>query len=459
MESDARAFIKSQLEAGNTYDMIRREMISQGFSTAGFDAAYTELTAELGIVPAQTATPAQPLSFVNGTRVGTQSAPAPLPFVQPLRIAFVSVRLYFSLILIVTILMVGVLTLFTPALLFVGSLYIPVWGVLLLDCVLLVLASALVVIPLLGLMYTIALSDKAVTFAKGIQWSTAHIFSIIWLQALLVAIVFTATVAAVIPAVLFAFLSVFSMIALMREDERGIMAIVRSTDLMRVRFWTGSGQVIILALVAFVIGSTGVLAAMGIDALLVAIQLPQLQVVVVGTLLFFWIVAKAFFTGGLMSLYRAAAKERVLFEARAYTGFIWMYRLAAVAGIGMCMAVLVYTDQGAVITETISSSLITEKYRTEMMDKIDQSVIEADGFVVKRRLDTMFNAGLLHKQRLTSFEGVCRDVLIEKPVRCQNTDTTFVLDAPIGTDRYYCRDSSGFAGEISTPARSAQACR
>lgn len=49
MQEEARALVHRLLQEGKRYDDVRRELISQGFGTEGFEKEYPEIQKELGI--------------------------------------------------------------------------------------------------------------------------------------------------------------------------------------------------------------------------------------------------------------------------------------------------------------------------------------------------------------------------------------------------------------------------
>jgi len=64
----------------------------------------------------------------------------------------------------------------------------------------------------------------------------------------------------------------------------------------------------------------------------------------------------------------------------------------------------------------------------------------------------------LFGRRMTSYGGVCSDISIVAPVECKDTETTYVIFAPLSDNSFYCVDSKGFNGFIDSRPVSKESC-
>jgi len=53
---------------------------------------------------------------------------------------------------------------------------------------------------------------------------------------------------------------------------------------------------------------------------------------------------------------------------------------------------------------------------------------------------------------------VCKEIVVIDPVTCIETDTEYVIYAPLSGGDYYCADSSKFKGILSVEPSSGERC-
>src|SRR5690606_4378617 len=95
------------------------------------------------------------------------------------------------------------------------------------------LGGVLSVLALGALLYTISQTAEYIVYAHALQWSSSRIFSLIWIVFFGLFLLVGASVLVVIPGLLIALYSVFTLLALMRENARGSHAFLRSYDLVQ----------------------------------------------------------------------------------------------------------------------------------------------------------------------------------------------------------------------------------
>lgn len=454
MEEEAKAFIKSELEAGRRFDEVRRQMISQGYGTAGFEDAYHAIAHELGIkdVRPQPATMDQP--YVPPP-LASEKGFMPLPSIPSmLKYGFHTAYTHMSSIVAATLLafVSGILMLIAPAL---PGLYLS--GPMHVVAMIFVVTSAAVFgfVSASALMYVIAHGDDHMTFVDGFVWSFKRFFSVLWLSMITSAISLVSFAALIIPGVLFFFYNIFSFIALARDDHRGVIAIVRSTDLVRGYFWGILGRFIVLAIFYSIVA----LPILGTAFLISTIELEfsggQLIGVLVLAFLQALFLAASF--GSIVSLYNARVHEKSLFDIREYGLIKWVYRI--VGFVGLLIPVAGFIAAGITVNsflQTMNFDVNSSYDQFQIQEEFEKETLE--DYRVRFRVDAAFTTGNIYYSKIRTYEGVCKDVTIEDPVRCQSTVETFVLDAPLSTGKVYCRDSNGFKGVLDGPAPTPRGC-
>lgn len=452
MQAKQKAFIKTQLESGKNHDEVRRELISNGYGTAGYEEVYAELARELGLKEFKKPVAA---TWENTPGLGGSNGPVPLPsIVSVFKQGLLAVRGNLGAIIVATALTLVVTALLSvypygPTLYLSGLLYIlSTIGVFFVTLVLSVVSAT-------ALAYTVIRGEEGITYLQGLQWSFARMFSLTWLVILVGLITTVGLVVLIIPGLLFLVYNCFSVIALMKDDQRGLNAIVRSTDLVHGAFLLVLTRLAVLVVTALLLSMLGVVITKMLAIVLV--NVPYANVLISIPVVLIGMITIAFVVGGLISVYRARVREKSFYDSSKYQVIHWLYRVAVI--IGVVAPILAIYFGYINLDSVVDKSEFQFDGSIDPFAEVNEAVGEVDAYILERKIDAMFNSGILHRNRLTSFEGVCKDVLIEAPVRCQNTNDTFVLDAPIGNGQYYCRDATGYKGIQDAPAPSDLACK
>ena len=247
MNKEKKEFIATQLKNKKTHGEIRLEMISQGYGTEGFEEAYAEIAKELGVVePKPTAhTP----TSIDSTPI--QDIP---PVTMPGVFAMLGSAIKLTMSRFRAVLAATLLTAFTAGLFILipeePSMYLSGAPFLVAVVGLSILGVFLSIISSTALLYILVKSEEELTYVQGLNWSFSRIGSIIWLSFIGSVIVLTSFIVLIIPGLAFAVYNLFSFIVLIKDDQRGMDAIIRSTDLVLGKFWPILGRLLFLVLVS-----------------------------------------------------------------------------------------------------------------------------------------------------------------------------------------------------------------
>jgi len=462
MEEERKEFIRDLLKQGKLHAEIRRELISQGFGTDGFVAVYPQLLSELGIEDDYQESKAADVSSVDFTPRAVGGGQMPLPSIENTFMAGVrAVQLHWGTIIVATVfltlptlLSLVVPTSATPYLNGIPFVVVSI-GLILVHFVMMITGVAAVV-------FTVARTSDRISYGHGLQWALHRFGTLLWTGFLLLTISLCGFAALIIPGVAFMFYSMFTMIVLANDGHRGMDAIVRSLDLVMGYFWAILGRLLALLCVAVPL----LLITVSIQVLLsrLTVGIPYGELIVAAPTTLLALLTAVFVLGGMVAIYENRVRSKTFFDASLYKGLRASFWLMSVCGTLIVV--------GAITLGAITVNVLLDEYREQLDAQfqfegefnqfptvLDDGGEQVDRFIIERRVDTMYNAGLVHRSRMGSFEGVCDDVLIEQPARCQNTNETLVIDAPLGEGRYYCRDSSGYQGVMTAPAASPEACQ
>ena len=322
MSEERVQFIKEQLAAGKTVDDIRREAISHGHGTDGFDDDF--VTASAGApTPGSVATEGvpPPAPAASDTAVPAPAAvPAPDQAVpgpaQPLIGAielitesFKATKDHLSLIggfflAALGLLAVGggvavlVTTMFGASLM--GASGVAALVPILLGVALYLAWLIAFVIAVTGLMYAIVKRREQVGYWQGVRWAASHFWSIFWVSLLLQLVISGGYVFLVIPGLVVALYTSFALYALIGEQQTGLKALLRSTELVYGHWWGVLLRAVLFILALVAVGLVvGFLAGL-LSGLISAITGPNLVVatimgVVFGGIYFFALGWGAFF--------------------------------------------------------------------------------------------------------------------------------------------------------------------
>lgn len=82
------------------------------------------------------------------------------------------------------------------------------------------------------------------------------------------------------------------------------------------------------------------------------------------------------------------------------------------------------------------------------IQRIEQSLNVKDRLLQGKVTATASSAKVQGK-RLLSYQGVCGDIAVVKPVVCKQVGESFVVFAQLSDGTYYCVDSNGFSGVVN----------
>lgn len=76
----------------------------------------------------------------------------------------------------------------------------------------------------------------------------------------------------------------------------------------------------------------------------------------------------------------------------------------------------------------------------------------------RTELKRMQVSAQLYRYRLTSYDGVCRDIGALGKFVCNESSDAYAIEALLENGKYYCVDSTEFAGELYSSIGSATTC-
>ncbi len=437
---ERKPFVQKRIEDSMPREAIRRELISHGISTEGFEAEYAELLKEAGKTePA----PEKPLAAtpITGQTHAEPQAPVALPGVGAM-LGFgldVTKRKGKEIVVLAVVSLV-------PMLVF---LLLPDLGMLF--NILLLSASIFVsFLATTAMLYIVIRHDEQVRSTDALQWAFRHFFSLVWISLLSTLVTITGFAFLLIPAFIFGIYNVFSVIAFVREDARGTRALVRSTDLVRGAFWGILGRLLLITLIFFGVGI--------VIGFITSIfeNLPVFAEVTYAVTMLLQMVLTAVSFGACVLLYESRRQTKPLFDLSAYTALTWVYRIGALVGV-----ILI----GGVIIVALAS---INTYITEKMGGLQgefggsaeiQDGINFNDFLLQQKVAATAASAGLYVGKMGSYEGVCGDITVVEPIQCLETAETFAVFAALSNGQYYCSDSASFSGQVDSPLRDTALCQ
>lgn len=115
------------------------------------------------------------------------------------------------------------------------------------------LISALVSIMLYIAIMRVFFSDTSMSLGEGMRWASSHFFSYIWVAILYGLVSFAGFMLFFIPGVIASIYLLLAPVVWLREDTRGINALVRSTQLIQGNWWAVFFRYFIFILSGFVV--------------------------------------------------------------------------------------------------------------------------------------------------------------------------------------------------------------
>lgn len=69
------------------------------------------------------------------------------------------------------------------------------------------------------------------------------------------------------------------------------------------------------------------------------------------------------------------------------------------------------------------------------------------------------NAAKIYHSRIRTYEGLCKDIGVRHPFRCNESESEFAIEVPSENGKFICFDSQNFSGELSGSISEATRCR
>ncbi len=352
--SEARIdFIKEQLAAGKSADEIRREAISQGHGTDGFDDDFAAASGAGVPVPVAPSVEAQVVpDAAPAANTAVMPEVVPEASVPPTGSGFIGavdlLKESFSIakdnLKLVGGFVVAVLGLLVIGGLFLGAVLLTAGmtaggGVLslLIGIVLYLVWLIGFVVATTGLVYAFIKRREGVGYWAGVSWCFRHFWHIFWIALLIQLITSGGYLFLLIPGLVVGLYTSFAMFVFISEGEKGFSALLRSTQLVYGNWWGVVGRVLLFLLVLLAAGLGLGLAAGIFSMLLGAISGTLAAVLMVSVFAVFYM----FLIGWGISLSVVMMESLQSFKPK--TGELWdtmkttriIYIILAVIGIPM----------------------------------------------------------------------------------------------------------------------------
>ena len=78
--------------------------------------------------------------------------------------------------------------------------------------------------------------------------------------------------------------------------------------------------------------------------------------------------------------------------------------------------------------------------------------------LLQTKVEQTVVSGNIQAGRMGSYDGVCTDIVVVAPIRCEQSVTGYSLSAPMSDGTYFCVDSEGFKGFIEKRPAQASLC-
>jgi hypothetical protein len=456
MDAAATALIRKGAEEKLPKDSIRRELISQGFSTSGFDEAYQTILAELHVkepvpeVPRAVAVSFSPVGTVEAAELHLPSV------VAVLKEGCIGVARRWK-----TLAIAGVI--------------IGVWGFAYVSFLVLpqvrgsipegIFTTIAAVLPLLHLVISILVSGAVVYattaaassgFKEGFSWSFHSFFSILWIGLLALFVTIGGFIALVIPGLLLLFLNAFTLLAFVRERKKGMAALLRSYDLVRPHFLPVTLR--LLALFAVTLFGYLLITFLANTSLF----LPRGGILAYVITVFGEYLLLGFMLSALVPLYTSLAAAHPLFEYTKYRLMRTLYAIAAFIGLLAFCAYIAFSG-----LSYLASSQYQYQLPAESPLQLGTSTApvsgEGSGFsfadlLTQSKVESTAASARIYGTNMGSYDGVCKDISVVDPVFCSASNDAYVIYAPLQAGGAYCTDSTGFSGTIDS-AVSGSSCK
>lgn len=443
MEDALRQALQSAIESGLDREETKRELISQGFGTAGFAEAYAAVLKELGRTEPEQKVPAFVTAMRNDSfaSANAQIHLAPEPFYALIMRAVRSTLGSWKFVLLVS----ALLSLPTLIALLVEAMLpsLPIFNLFLA-----LFGTIIVVISWGAILYTGAKGYEGVKHVHAFQWASGNALSLIWLSLAFGLTVLGGLICFFIPGVLMFVFGIFAYIVTAHESARGMHAIMRSVDLVRGALWSACVRILLLILIialpVYVLGHIISRASASIVlfpfAYVATVLVVAISLIGVGT---------------LTQWYLERKRVRPLFDYSSYAGLKWIYRFSFLVGLSALVAFLIFFNGTTFFLESPLGQrfvdLESRAVQSESTDSDSGSNFNIADVFTKSKVEATAASVKLFGGRMGDYNGACEDVSVVAPVVCKSQGDSFVVFAPLVSGTFYCIDAKDFSGEVVRP--------
>ena len=282
-----------------------------------------------------------------------------------------------------------------------------------------------------GVVYIVANKDeRKVSIGESFSWVGKNIFSLLWI-AILSAVLITGGLALfIVPGIILIFYIYFAQYIYVKEGKRGMMALLRSFDLVEGK-WLSLASRSFLLFVIFIILS--LVAGLALEILSVLAPVPLIVAEILAGFIegLFALVIVVASVELYQTLVKAKPSTMPVNESRGW-------KLKVIMGIGIVCSLIVASNSifepGSKI-KSAESTANTALLRMEMANVLTE-------------------AELYFAQNNQSYSGFCdqvSDIVSNgKKITCNDSDEAYAVSVD-GGDNLWCSDSTGYSKSIPAP--------
>lgn len=437
MDEERIALIKRYLERGEDINTIKSALIAQGHTSEHFEDDLARATGSAADAPAQTA---------SGEAFGITSL---------ILTGFAALWNKRSVILLST--SFAALSAVTIQFFWSGPGAGAQGLLMFLGFGLSLIGGAVFVLSFATLLHATTHYHEHIALSISVQWALRHLSHALWLS-LVCALCFATLSLLIVPGLFFLIFMPLCFVVFVREDTRGVFAILRTIDLVRYdtigAFFKSASAILV----------SGVYLCVGLGATLLLLPFlgHNLFISVAAYALFWFFIVSA--VAVMHTIFSRMVIQfisvRPVFDLYVYRHIKWLLRAILVCGVFAITLTAVGTGLYQQLVNDVqtmlgnaSTSLVPQRQSEESSD------LTLSDRVLKTQLISRKASARLYGSRLGSYDTVCRGITITKPIECLESDRSFVLQAPLSDGRYFCVDGNGFEGTIALPSRTSEGCQ
>jgi hypothetical protein len=413
MSPELEQRLKEQVATGTGYDAIETELLAEGYSKEAIALAYAK--AKEGSSMASSS------SLSSGThlfKVGIRFAKTRTDLILLLAISALILNLSLrvseeveSTVVIISAAAAGLM------------------------------AFLVYLLGLLAAFYVVVKAEQeTVSIKDAFRWSVQNIFTLGWLTLITFSIVWGGLQLFIIPGLILSVLMYFSQYAFVREDKRGLKAVLRSRQLVTGRTWAVFKRIFVLVFYTFIITIIISVPLMVLEEL--ELELLPLAILLEGIVELVIAMVTVASIAAANQLYKELSVGTPAEDAKKSLSI--KYTLLGLFGfvgfVGLIVLVSIFALWGATI-EPIQGQQSSDKVRSEVV--FTEPI--AEGYFIERG----------------TYEGVCDAitpaVTSADETECNDDATSWALTATIGADRW-CTDIAGYGKLLSEPLSGRTQC-